>query len=84
MSMEESGPPSGQFGGPAPAGRLAPGTAVEVRARFDGRWSRGFVVEVVEEVVTAGTARVAYRVRRTSDGQVLPALFLVEEVTPAS
>ncbi|QXC62867.1 hypothetical protein KSP35_08830 [Aquihabitans sp. G128] len=47
------------------ADRLAVGTKVEVRSGFDGSWSTGFAVE---EVLEAG-----YRLRRRSDGQVLPA-----------
>ena len=46
---------------------LEPGTRVEVRARFDGHWARGF------EVVT--TDPVGYRVRRMSDGSTLPVAF---------
>jgi hypothetical protein len=50
---------------------VKPGTRVEVRSRFDERWSRGFAIdEVVEE---NGTRR--YRVRRRSDDAVLPVLF---------
>jgi hypothetical protein len=51
---------------------LKPGTKVEVRSRFDGRWARGF--EVAE--VLAG----AYRVRRLSDGSVLPSEFGLDDV----
>jgi ribosomal protein L13E len=43
-----------------------------VRNRFDGRWNRGFTVA---EVVDAG-----YRIRRTSDEQLLPTVFTVDEV----
>lgn len=51
---------------------LKPGTKVEVRSRFDGRWSRGFeVAEVLDR---------AYRVRRLSDGSLLPADFVEDEV----
>ena len=46
--------------------------AVEVTNRFDRRWSRGF--EVVE-IVSAG-----YRLRRLSDGTVIPAVFVPNEV----
>jgi hypothetical protein len=69
-------------GEPARNGRLdanghrRPGTAVEVRSRFDGGWCHGF--EVAEALDTA--AGVAYRVRRVSDGAVLPALFRPDEV----
>jgi len=59
---------------PSPAMEL--GTRVEVRSRFDDRWSRGFeVAEVVEE---GDSAR--YKLKRRSDGSVLPALFVDDEV----
>ena len=51
---------------------FAVGTRVEVTNRFDRRWSRGF--EVVE-IVSAG-----YRLRRLSDGTVIPAVFVPNEV----
>ncbi len=47
------------------------GTHVEVRNRFEAKWSRGF--EVAEEQRAPDTER--YRVRRRSDGTVLPAWF---------
>jgi hypothetical protein len=51
---------------------LTPQTRVEVRNRFDGRWNRGFeVAEVVGD---------RYRIRRTSDEQLLPSLFTADEV----
>jgi len=44
---------------------------VEVRSRFEARWARGFeIAEVVEEGSGPG-----YRVRRRSDGSVLPIVF---------
>ena len=46
---------------------LAPGTEVEVRNRFDGRWAGGFLV--------AARADAGYRVRRVSDGRELPTVF---------
>ncbi len=46
---------------------LPPGMEVEILNQFEGRWSRGF--EVAEAVGGA------YRVRRRSDGAVLPVLF---------
>ncbi|MGH9015116.1 MAG: hypothetical protein ACRDZ1_14435 [Acidimicrobiia bacterium] len=55
---------------------MDPGTRIEVRSRFDQRWARGF--ELVEIVVDAGQAQ--YRVRRRSDGSVLPALFVDDDV----
>ena len=51
---------------------LQPGTAVEVRNRFDGRWARGF------EVITADA--LGYRVRRLSDGRELPSVFGLDDV----
>lgn len=50
---------------------MSPGTRVEVRSRFDQRWARGFEVSAV---VDDGAA-VRYRVRRRSDGAILPVLF---------
>ncbi|HZQ26297.1 MAG TPA: hypothetical protein VFA94_01250 [Acidimicrobiales bacterium] len=52
--------------------QLKPGTRVEVRSRFDGRWAHGFEVA---EVVDRG-----YRLRRLSDGSILPAEFGGEDV----
>jgi hypothetical protein len=49
---------------------------VEVRSRFDQRWARGF--ELVEVVSDAGEDR--YRIRRRSDGSVLPALFIDDDI----
>lgn len=50
---------------------------VEVRNRFDGSWSHGF--EIVEQVTTeAGAPKL--RLRRLSDGVVLPALFSADDV----
>jgi hypothetical protein len=54
-----------------------PGTVVEVRSRFDGRWCTGF--EVAEVVATP--AGPAFRIRRRSDGAMLPALFPETEVS---
>ena len=51
---------------------LEPGARVEVRRRFDQSWARGFeVAEVVDD---------GYRVRRLSDGSVLPVVFHDGEV----
>ena len=55
---------------------MKPGTKVEVRDRFDRRWTRGFeVAEIVETGEGAG-----YRIRRLSDGSVLPVVFGADEV----
>jgi hypothetical protein len=53
-----------------------PGTRVEVHLRFDRAWARGF--EVAEQVAAGKGLR--YRVRRRSDGSVIPALFDDHEV----
>jgi hypothetical protein len=52
------------------------GTRVEVRSRFDERWARGF--EVAEVVDEGSDAR--YKLKRRSDGSVLPTLFVDDEV----
>ncbi len=51
---------------------LVEGSHVEVRNRFDGRWTRGFTVDAVLDD--------GYRIRRTSDDQVLPTVFTADEV----
>ena len=51
------------------------GTSVEVRRRFDRAWARGFEV--------AGAADEGYRLRRTSDGAVLPVVFPSADVRQA-
>ena len=51
-------------------------THVEVRSRFDGSWVPGF--EVAEE--RGVDAERVFRLRRCSDGLVLPTLFGLEEV----
>lgn len=50
------------------------GTAVEILNCFERRWSRGF--EVVERMTDG------YRVRRLSDGSVLPVVFAEDVVRP--
>jgi hypothetical protein len=54
------------------SGGYTAGTAVEVVNRFTERWSTGFEVH---ETVADG-----YRVRRRSDGTVIPTTFTVSEV----
>ena len=54
---------------------LTAGTRVDVRSRYVGSWSRGF--EVAERVDELG-----YRVRRLSDGAVLPDLLDEDELRP--
>ena len=52
---------------------------VEVRNRFDGRWSAGY--DVAEVDLRDGALQ--YRVRRCSDGSVLPTWFASEELRSA-
>jgi hypothetical protein len=55
----------------APRG-VEPGTAIEVRTRFDGHWARGFeVVSLADD---------GYRVRRLSDGIELPTQIATQDV----
>jgi hypothetical protein len=57
---------------PLPASRIDPGRdGVEVRCRFGDRWVTGF--EVCEVIRFDDVTR--YRLRRRSDGSVLPTLF---------
>ena len=53
------------------------GSRVEVRTRYEDQFSRGF--EIVD-VVANGNGPPEYRVRRRSDGFVLPALFEADDV----
>lgn len=55
-----------------PPDALAPSARVEVRTGFDRSWTSGFTVE---ELTTAG-----YRLRRRSDGRVLPTVFPFQDV----
>jgi hypothetical protein len=55
--------------------QLSPGDKVEVRSRFNAQWARGFeVVDVTDNGV---------RVRRASDGEVLPVEFREDDVRRA-
>ena len=58
---------------------LQPAARVSVRTRFLGTWAHGF--EVVESVLD-GDSIIGYKVRRLSDGEVLPSWFSVTEVIP--
>ena len=52
---------------------LTAGTPVDVRSRYMGTWSRGFeVAELVGDY--------ACRVRRVSDGRVLPSDFSFDDI----
>ena len=49
---------------------------IEVRNRFDGSWSHGFeVVEAIDE-----PAGPRFRLRRLSDGTLLPDLFAADDI----
>ena len=52
---------------------VKPGDHVEVRNNFDNQWSRGFEIAEVVDLDT-------YRIRRRSDGAVLPVAFEVADV----
>jgi len=58
---------------------LATGVPVAVRCSFEGTWSAGF--EVVE-VVLDPDGGAGYRLRRLSDGTILPVIFPLEDVIP--
>jgi hypothetical protein len=52
---------------------MEPGTRVEVRSHYDDSWARGFeIAEVVDDK--------RYRVRRLSDGMVLPLDFTDDDI----
>ena len=54
------------------ADTLAVGDRVEVRRRFDSQWARGFeIVDVTDD---------GYRVKRMSDGEILPVVFDADDV----
>ena len=51
------------------------GQEVEVHTRFDGSWAPGFeIAEITER---------GYRLRRTSDGMVLPDVTSTTDLRPA-
>lgn len=52
------------------------GDRVEVRSRFDQRWSRGFQIADILEV----NGRLQFQIQRRSDNSLLPTLFTSEEV----
>jgi hypothetical protein len=54
---------------------MDPGTRVEVRSRFDRRWSRGFEID---SVVSSQPEQ--YRIRRRSDDSVLPVEFVADDL----
>jgi len=72
----------GSLGGPRPDIDRQPGSPaeplrVEVRSRLDGGWSRGFTIDKAD-VRADGTEW--FRLRRESDGVVLPSWFRADDV----
>ena len=59
---------------PRPDEALPVGAPIELRSRFDDRWTHGFSVATYRDR--------AYQVRRLSDGHVLPAWFPAEIIRP--
>ena len=55
---------------------MKPGEGVQVRNRFDGDWVRGFEVAEVHQQDDG----MLFRLRRRSDGAVLPSLFSEKDV----
>jgi len=61
---------------------FTPGTRVQVRNRFDGGWSTS-PFEIAEAIDNAPSPTPSYRLRRLSDGVVLPADFGGDDVRTA-
>jgi hypothetical protein len=57
-------------------GTVRTGTRVEVRTRFESNWTRGF--EIADRDDTRDPA--VYKVRRRSDGTVLPVMFSEDDL----
>ena len=54
---------------------MRPGTRVEVRSRFESRWTRGFEVADQVDGERDSQGEAMYKVRRRSDGSILPVTF---------
>jgi hypothetical protein len=54
--------------------RLVPGTPVEVRTRYDGRWTAGFHIDTLRDG--------GYVLRRSSDHALLPVVFGADDLRP--
>lgn len=61
----------------ANSGEYQERVVVDVRNRFDGGWSKGF--EIAERVSDDRNGQ-RFRVRRVSDGYLLPAVFAAEDL----
>lgn len=56
---------------------MRPGTRVEVRSTFDGSWVGGFEIVDVEDDE-------GYRLKRLSDGDILPTVFPADAIRRAA
>ena len=63
---------------------MEPGQHIELRNEFTGKWSGGFEVVDVVQLERDRRPITAYRVKRCSDGSVLPALFPPKRIRPIS
>jgi hypothetical protein len=54
---------------------VRPGTRVEVRNRFESKWTRGFEVADLVDNRGGRQGERLYKVRRRSDGSILPVTF---------
>ena len=70
--MTDPSEPGATEPGSARVGSLTPGARVEVRTGLDRSWTTGF--EVAEHTGSG------YRLRRRSDGEVLPVEFAFDDV----
>lgn len=68
------------IGGSISPGPLSADGRIEVRSQFGNRWVSGFAVH---EVILGDDGSVGYRLRRGTDGFVLPAVFPESDVRAA-
>ncbi len=82
VSSERSIHSDGQkaIGGSIAPGPLSADGRIEVRSQFGNRWVSGFAVH---EVILGDDGSVGYRLRRGTDGFVLPAVFPEADVRAA-
>ena len=59
------------------------GQPIELRNEYTGQWSSGFEVADIVERRQHDRAVTEYRVKRSSDGSVIPALFPARRVRPS-
>ena len=59
---------------------MRPGTRVEVRSRFESKWSRGFEVADLLDTEAGSGDEPMYKVRRRSDGSILPVTFSASDL----